>query len=141
MPFEKGQSGNPSGRPPGVGRVTELRRMLLSRSGEVVTALLDRAVQGDVGAIKLIVDRLIPALRPINAPVSLPRADSDNPSDQAKIIVSHLLSGGLPADLAAQIMQALQSYHQMVVLTDMEKRIAALESSNGNNSSITGSTE
>lgn len=115
--------------------------MLLSKAPEVIEAVLNKAVDGDTAAAKLILDRLIPALRPINAPVSLPRADSDNPSDQAKIIVSHLLSGGLPADLAAQIMQALQSYHQMVVLTDMEKRIAALESSNGNNPSITGSTE
>lgn len=127
MPFEKGQSGNPSGRPPGVGQVNELRCLLMSRSEEVVTALIDKAVQGDVSAMKLIIDRLIPVLRSIDTPVSLPRADSGDLTDQSQIIVSHLLNGGLPADIGARLMQSLVLHQTMTELKNLESRIMALE--------------
>lgn len=131
--YQPGESGNPAGQPPGVGRAAELRRMLLSRAPEVIEALITRATKGDVGAMKVIVDRLIPPVRAITAPVSLPRADGGNPGAQAEIVIGHLLSGGLPPDIASQIMQSLQAHYQMTLLQDIEKRLAALESTNGNN--------
>ena len=66
MSFEKGKSGNPSGRPPnGQSFADALRLAVLERGAdggtklrELATTLVDKAIGGDVPAIKEIADRL-----------------------------------------------------------------------------------
>lgn len=127
MPFKQGESGNPAGRPVGIGRVAELKRMLFSKADEVIEAVLTKAIDGDLVAAKLIIDRLIPTLRPVDLPASIPRADSGSPADQSAMVIDHLLSGAIPPDQAARIMQSLQAHYQMTVIADLERRISALE--------------
>jgi hypothetical protein len=103
--------------------------MLHSRSEELIEALISKALEGDIAAMKLVFDRLVPPLKAVDTPIELPRVDGDITA-QAEVVVGHLLSGGLAPDQAGRIMQSLQTYHQMVMLQDLERRIAALESAN-----------
>ena len=65
MPFKPGQSGNPKGRQKGVGRkkiFTDALREALNDSPEkikaLVEAVIDKASEGNIYAIKELVDRL-----------------------------------------------------------------------------------
>lgn len=136
--FEKGRSGNPSGRPVGIGRVTELKRLLFCQSEEIIQAVIDKAIAGDTAAMKLILDRLIPQLKAADLPVAIPHADSGDIADQSHIISNQLLSGGLSADTAARIMQSLVLHQTICELKNLESRIAALEKGNDNPTSTTG---
>lgn len=128
MRYAPGQSGNLAGRPPGIGRTVELKRQLFSRADEVVNAVIDKAIEGDISAAKLILDRLVPPLRATDPPVSIPRpGDSDDIADQSQLVLDSLLSGGVGPDIALRIMQGLALHQTMTDIRDLEARISRLE--------------
>jgi hypothetical protein len=63
MPFEKGESGNPAGRPRGArNRATLLMENLLADDAEAIgRKAVEMAKGGDMAAIRLCMDRLAPA--------------------------------------------------------------------------------
>jgi len=66
---------NPGGRKPGAGKAEKLRAALIK---ELPEALEAQAKTGDTGAIKLVLERTVPELRPVDAatPLNLPAAGS-----------------------------------------------------------------
>ncbi len=61
MTFKAGQSGNPKGRRKGtLNKRTELAKMLDSHAGALVAKMIELALEGDVTAIRLCIERLIP---------------------------------------------------------------------------------
>ena len=64
MTFKTGQSGNRNGRPKGSpNRRTQLAKLLEPHAEALVGKLIELALQGDVHAIRLCIDRLIPKTR------------------------------------------------------------------------------
>ena len=64
MPFQKGQSGNPAGRPRGiVSRATALAQNLLSERVEgIARKVIELAEEGDMAAIRVCMERLVPVM-------------------------------------------------------------------------------
>lgn len=59
--FEKGQSGNPAGRPKGIAdKRTELKSLLEPHAPALVQKVVEKALNGDMQALKICIDRLIP---------------------------------------------------------------------------------
>ena len=76
--WKPGQSGNPVGKKPGTGKIDKLRAVLAKELPSVLEALVAQAKAGDTGAIKLVLERTVPALRPVDAatPLNLPATGS-----------------------------------------------------------------
>ncbi len=127
MKWQSGQSGNPGGRKPGTGKVEKLRAALAKELPEVLDALVAQAKAGDTSAIKLVLERTVPALRPVDAvaPLNLPAAGGL--ADQGRAVLAALAAGHLPANQAAGILQGLGNLAKLVELDELEKRVAALE--------------
>ena len=131
MKWQTGQSGNPGGRKPGSGKIDKLRAALAKELPEVLEALVAQAKAGDTGAIKLILERTVPALRPVDAvaPLNLPVAGGL--ADQGRAVLAALVAGQLPANQAAGILQGLGNLAKLVELDELDKRVAALEGKRG----------
>lgn len=130
MKWQSGQSGNPGGRKPGTGKIDKLRVALAKELPEVLTALVGQAKAGDIGAIKLILERTVPALRPVDAVAPLNLPVDGGLADQGRAVLAALASGYLPVNQAAGILQGLVNLAKRVEL-DEEKWVAALEGKRG----------
>ena len=127
MKWQSGQSGNPGGRKPGSGKLDKLRAVLAKKLPEVLDALVAKAKEGDTSAIKLILERTVPALRPVDtaAPLNLPV--DGGLAEQGRAVLAALAAGHLPANQAAGILQGLGNLAKLVELDELENRVAALE--------------
>jgi hypothetical protein len=73
--WKPGQSGNPAGRPPGLGEVGRFRAAIGDRVPELLAAMMTRALEGDVGAARLLLERAIAPLKAAEQPQALTLPD------------------------------------------------------------------
>lgn len=73
-PFRKGESGNPSGKPPGTRNRSSLMMAAIEEGdlAAIIRTTVNKAKAGDLAAAKLILDRLVPAPKNRAVPVALP---------------------------------------------------------------------
>ncbi len=127
MKFEPGQSGNPSGRPPGIrdSRVA-MRELLVPHAAALVAKAVELALSGDSAALRICIDRLIPAAKARDDPVSLPPLIGSL-ADKGRIVIGALADETLSPEEAGAIMQALATQARIVEVDEIEQRVAALE--------------
>ena len=127
MPWAPGRSGNPRGRAPGSGKIDKLRAALAKELPDVLAALVAQAKSGDIAAIRLLLERTIPPLRPVDAPTVLNPTADGGLVEQGQAVLLALASGHLPANQATSILQGLGSLARLKELEELERRLAALE--------------
>ena len=75
--FKKGVSGNPAGRPKRTTNVEELRQQILTGTPELINHLFAQAYQGDLQAAKLLLERVLPVVKPQSAPIAIQIPEGD----------------------------------------------------------------
>lgn len=126
MAFKKGVSGNPSGRPRGTTESTKLRKQISKHGQEIIDVVVAQAKSGDMAAVKILLDRICPALKSQSLPVKLP-IDGDTLSDQGSQILNLMSSGYLPVDDASGLLTALSNLSKLKEYDSLVERIESLE--------------
>src|SRR3989442_12355646 len=94
MPFEKGESGNPAGRPRGSrNRTALLMENLLSYEAEAIgRKAVEMAIKGDMAAIRLCMDRLAPPRK--EEPIAFELPPPQKPADSGAAAATLVAAGG-----------------------------------------------
>ena len=127
--FAVGNEGSP-GRPPGRGAVAELRETLATDLHKIIATLKAQALAGDPQAIRIILDRVLPALRPVEMPTTLALSIEGTLAEQARSVVQAAADGYLTPSQASQIVTALGGVAKIIETTELVVRIEALEARN-----------
>ncbi len=125
--FKPGQSGNPNGRPKGKTPGAQIRKAIEDRKDDILNAVIDAAVKGDMQACKMLLDRITPPLKPVVANVALSVGKGASLPEQGAAIVDAALSGNIAPDIASLLTSTLSNQVKIVEFGDLLKRIEALE--------------
>jgi Family of unknown function (DUF5681) len=124
--FEKGKSGNPSGRPHGETPQMRIRREIEAEMPGILGATIEAAKAGDMSAVKILMDKIVPNVKPQAFPVVVkPGANAVETGDN---IILETLSGRLSADIGVALISMLTAQAKAIETDDLAKRVAALES-------------
>ena len=130
MQFQKGQSGNPAGRPRGSRNKATLRmqEMLEQEAGQLVDKAVKMALAGNIAAIRLCLDRLVPMRRNELLLYQMPSMQkaADAVSAMARI-TSAAVAGDVTPDEAAKLAKVISHYVNTLEATDFEDRLSQLE--------------
>jgi len=128
--FRKGQSGSPAGRRPGSrNKATETAELLLAGEVEALTRkAVELALAGDATALRLCLDRIIPARRgrPVQLAVAPVRGTADLGGTMAAITTA-ATSGAITPGEAAELARVVEIYVRAVEASDFERRLRAME--------------
>ncbi len=125
--WKPGQSGNPAGRPAGVGEVGKLRAVIGARVPELLTAMMDKALQGDVGAARLLLERAVAPLKGIEQAITLQLPNDGTLTAKANAVLSAAATGHLTPGQAAQLIAALGTLSKISEVDELAARITSLE--------------
>lgn len=126
--FKKGKSGNPAGRPKGSVN-TQLRKQLEPHTPALVERVVQAALAGDMAAMKLCLDRILPPLKASAQTINVDLPKDGSLSDTARAFVDAAARGDIPGDLAAQLIGAIGQTARVVEIDDLQRRLEALERS------------
>jgi hypothetical protein len=131
--FQKGQSGNPEGRPPGSrNKATLLIEQLLDDATKDITKkAIELAKAGDSTALRLCMDRIVPARKDRHIAFKLPKMESPEHAVKAAAAIVEAVAGAeLTPSEAAEMMKLVEGYTGILEAEDHEQRLRALEGNN-----------
>jgi len=120
--FAPGCSGNPGGRS---GLTQALREQLAEGSQAVGKKVMAAAKKGDMQACRLILERLVPPIKPTAEPVQFELDDTDLPS-AAKSILRAIAAGDLPPDQGRHLIEGLSAVARVIEVAELEKAVEEL---------------
>jgi Family of unknown function (DUF5681) len=128
--FSKGTSGNPLGRPRGSrNSATLLMESLLEGEAEQLTRkAIEMALAGDITALRLCLERLIPPRKDRPIHLVLPAIENVQQISLAMAKVAVAVGEGEITPLDGEVLSNILAAHKAVLVTgDLERRIEAME--------------
>lgn len=122
--FQKGQSGNPSGRPRQ--ESVRIREQLNNHSDEIVNVLLDKMREGDTAALKMALDRISPALKPTSQKVQI-HASSDTLQDMSHALMQAIINGTYSTDTLKDITTSIGTLARVQEVTVLRDKLESME--------------
>jgi Family of unknown function (DUF5681) len=133
-PFQKGQSGNPAGKPKGTRHaVTRAMEALLDGDSEDITRkAIEMAKAGDAAAIRLCMDRLLPARKDRPIVLELPKLETTADIVKASVaLVSAAAAGQITPSEAGELSKLVEGHSNILKADELQKRIEAVEAALG----------
>lgn len=132
-PWAAGKSGNPKGRPPGRGQSAQFREALASKLPAILESVVKAAIEGDMTAARLVLDRCLPALKPLEATIEGLALPTGTLTQQATDVLSAVARGELAPGQGAQLVASIGAVAKIAEFDELTARIEALEKAHGNN--------
>jgi len=130
MQFQKGQSGNPGGRPPGArNKATIMAETMLQGEVETMTRLaIERAMAGDMTALRMCLDRAAPPSRHRTIAFELPPlASAADAASALAAITAAVAAGELTPSEGGELLKLVEGFVRTVAIATFEQRLARLE--------------
>ena len=129
-PFQKGQSGNPNGRPLGARnqRTLALEELMDGEIEAITRKAIEAAKAGDIAAIRLVMDRVLPPARSRPISIDLPvLTDAASVASAQAEILKAVAIGDLRLDEAESLSGLLEARRKSLETVELEDRIKELE--------------
>lgn len=130
-PFEKGVSGNPAGRQKGSRNVaTRAAEALLDGESEALTRkVIEMALAGDIAALRLCFDRVLPPRRQRPIQFDMPTLETNDDAMEAIGLISEGVAEGELSESEAKVLTDLvSSFTKLLSHTEKEGRASAYRS-------------
>ena len=125
--WKPGQSGNPAGRKPGLSSAAALRERLAKEMDPIIDAVVTAAKAGDLTACRLVLERVLPALKPIELPQVIPMPEGGGMLAMAERVMLAVGQGTIAAGQAAAILGALEKLAKVRETEELEQRLTKIE--------------
>ena len=128
--FQKGQSGNPRGRPMGSrNNATLACEALLEGQAEALTQkAVDMALAGDVTALKLCIERICPVRRDRPVSFELPAVTcARDAADIGAAVIAAVSNGDITLSEASEIGKLIDSYVKAYQTAELNDRVACVK--------------
>lgn len=129
-PFEAGKSGNPRGRPKGSRNKATLamEALLDGEANAILAKIVEKAKEGDPIALRLCLERLLPARR--DRPVSFDMPDIKSAADASaasSAVLTACADGTLSLDEGNKVMAMIANHIRTLDAAEFEARLSAVE--------------
>ena len=125
MQWQKGQSGNPAGRPRGSRNTTTIlmQNLLEDEAEAIARKAIEMAKAGDMAAIRVCMDRLAPARRGAAISCKLPPVETSGGAVAAMAaIIAAVAAGDVTPAEAASLARVIDRYMLARSLAELEHR-------------------
>lgn len=122
-------SGNPKGKPAGtLNRKTKVAIALDSRAEAVATAVVDAALDGDMQAARLVLERVQPPKRPEGNRVNFKFDADTSMAEQARQVLAAMACGDIEVEIGQIFLNSLSTAAGIFEHSELAQRISELES-------------
>ena len=128
MKFEKGKSGNRAGRKPGTGKHQQFRKIIEAKAPDLIKKAISMALEGDQKMMAMCLDRVLPALRTVDTPITVPDLQSaDTLLEKAHGAINGIFSGDITVQDGLNIAQACANIARVSETAEQEEQLGQLE--------------
>ena len=128
--WKPGESGNPAGRKPGSGEVAKLRAAMAKHVPALLAVLVARALSGDIGAARLLLERTISPLKATEEAAQLAMPEGTL-TEQGRAVLVAVAGGDLAPGQGAALLSSLGMLAKLAETDELVRRIDALEEMHG----------
>lgn len=124
--WKKGTSGNAAGKPKGTGKLQAMRDKLADDVPNILATLTTMAKAGDAQAARLILERVLPPLKPVESPAPIALPDGTLTA-QGRAVLLAVAGGQLAPTQGAALLGAIGTLGRIAEIDELAQRICALE--------------
>lgn len=129
--WQPGQSGNPRGRPVGSRNKKNVIAEEFEKDGSAVArVVMDAALEGDMQAANMVLQRLSPPLRARAEKVTFELSPDAPLHEQANQVLASVAEGAIDPETGKLLIDCIQSVAGIRAVDELEARLVALEEKN-----------